>query len=126
MRCGAAKATGRALFVMLLSTVVCCQPTELFWSLFFVSYIFQFYPPPPHTGQQLVHLFHNVLFFYFTPHLGLHRGDQRSGRDRSQNGPDRQRHHSQPRPHVRPCRHCGYRGGDACSGCGGMLSFFFV
>ena len=33
-----------ALFVLLLSTLVCCQSTELIWA-FFVSYIVQFHPP---------------------------------------------------------------------------------
>mgnify|MGYP003571762855 CR=1 FL=1 len=57
MRCdtGAAEATGLALFVLLLSTLVRCQPTELIWAFFFssvfhyfffVSYIFQFHPIP--------------------------------------------------------------------------------
>ena len=35
-----------ALFVLLLSTFVCCQPTELIVG-FFVFINFQFYPPPP-------------------------------------------------------------------------------
>ena len=38
--------TYQALFVLLLSTLVCYQPTELIWALF-VSSIIQFYPPPP-------------------------------------------------------------------------------
>ena len=32
-------------FVLLLSTLVCCQPTELIWV--FLFQIFQFYSPPP-------------------------------------------------------------------------------
>ena len=34
-----------ALFASFLSTLVCCQPTELILG-FFVSYFFLFYPPP--------------------------------------------------------------------------------
>ena len=37
-----------ALFVLLLSTLVCCQRTELIWAFFlFHTYIFQFYSPSP-------------------------------------------------------------------------------
>ena len=43
--CGAAESTCLALFVLLLSTLVYCQPTELIWVFFFIN--FQFYPPPP-------------------------------------------------------------------------------
>ena len=40
--CGAAEATGLGFVCLLLSTLVCYQPTELIW-----AYIFQFHSPPP-------------------------------------------------------------------------------
>ena len=48
MGCGAAEATGLALFVLLLSTLVCCQPTELFGLFLFNK--FSNFTPPPSTG----------------------------------------------------------------------------
>ena len=42
---GAAEATGLALFVLLLSTLVCCQPTELIWAFLFINF-FVLSPPP--------------------------------------------------------------------------------
>ena len=42
---------------------VCYQPTELIWALFFVSYIFQFYPPPPLSRWLLVFVI--ACFFFF-------------------------------------------------------------
>ena len=36
-----------ALFVLLLSTLVCCQPTELILGFIFCCINFQFYSPPP-------------------------------------------------------------------------------
>ena len=38
MGCSAAEATGQALFVLLLSTLVCCQPTELIWAFCFINF----------------------------------------------------------------------------------------
>ena len=51
MGCGAAEATGWALFVLLLSTLVCCQPTE-FILVFSFHKFFNFTPPlpPRHPG----------------------------------------------------------------------------
>ena len=45
MGCGAAEATGRTLFVLLLSTLVCCQSTELIVG-FFVTSISSLTPHP--------------------------------------------------------------------------------
>ena len=39
-----------ALFVLLLATLVCCQPTVLVLG-FFASYNFQFYTPPPQDSS---------------------------------------------------------------------------
>ena len=43
-----------ALFV-LLTTLVCCQPTKLIWAFFFLKF-FQFPPPPPPNYSLLPHL----------------------------------------------------------------------
>ena len=53
-----------ALFVLLLSTLVCCQPTELICAFFLFHN-----PPPPHIV--LISSSHNILhrnFLRFTPH----------------------------------------------------------
>mgnify|MGYP003571741546 CR=1 FL=1 len=43
-----------AWFVLLLSTLVCCQPTELIWVSFFIYFInFTILPPPPSAWQRL-------------------------------------------------------------------------
>ena len=39
-----------ALFVLLLSTLVCCQPTELIWACLFQEF-FNFTPPPSPAGR---------------------------------------------------------------------------
>ena len=39
-----------ALFVLLLSTLVCCQPTELIWGFLFRKFSY-FTPPPPQAGR---------------------------------------------------------------------------
>ena len=51
MGCGAAKATDRALFVLLLSTLVCYQPNIVDFLVFFFFKIFIFSPPPPPPPQ---------------------------------------------------------------------------
>ena len=38
------------LFVLLLSTLLCCQPTELIWV--FLFHIFPILPPPPHNKRK--------------------------------------------------------------------------
>ena len=43
-----------ALFALLLSTLVCCQPTELILS-FFLFHKFFILPPPPHPQRALSH-----------------------------------------------------------------------
>ena len=43
---------GLGFVCLLLSTLVCCQPTELIWA-FCVSWIFPFYPPPPRRWPEL-------------------------------------------------------------------------
>ena len=42
-----------ALFVLLLSTLVCCQPTELILGYFVKKKKFQFPPPPPRKRGKL-------------------------------------------------------------------------
>ena len=46
MRFGAAEATGLG-FVLLLSTLMCCQPRQLIWA--FLFYILFNFTPPPQT-----------------------------------------------------------------------------
>ena len=50
MRCGAAEATGLGFVFLLLSTLVCCQPTELIWAFMFHQLSFFFLPPPLPPG----------------------------------------------------------------------------
>ena len=79
-----------ALFVLLLSTLVCCQPTELIWCFFFCFITFPILLPPPppgyrndanqeNTGKfrlplQRVELCERVKVVVFTLRLVLHCG----------------------------------------------------
>ena len=45
MGCGAAEVTGLVFFVLLLSTYVCCQPTELILGFFLFHKFANFTPP---------------------------------------------------------------------------------
>ena len=53
-----------ALFVLLFSTLMCCQPTELIWAFLFHKFS-NFIPPPP-PGWEVV--------FLITSLGGLHSG----------------------------------------------------
>ena len=66
--CGAAEAIdlAYAFFVLLLSTLLCYQPTELIWA-FFLFYLFSTFTPPPLIVMYItIFALHNDFFLRFS------------------------------------------------------------